>query len=154
MHSIKMLPTRTLNLIAPPIIGPFGTICNCLAIWTLLRSQTLRCRNASIFLITIFVVDMIVNLGHFVLWIPSLLRQNINITEFYDQDKIKKLNESNTIKIQCDPGDLIVIFHSLGYALSTISYLTTSAFTIERVNAVFRPLKINIIINFWVILTK
>ena len=136
-----MIPTRTLNLIAPAIIGPFGTICNCLAIFTLTRSQTLRGRNASIFLITIFVVDMIVNLGHFVLWIPSLLRPNI--TELYRQDQIRKLNETNTLKIKCDPGDLIVIFHTLGYALSTISYLTTAAFTMERVSAVFRPFKFN-----------
>ena len=136
-----MIQTRTLNLIAPAVIGPIGTICNSLAIWTLTKSQTLRSRNASIFLITIFVVDMMVNLGHFILWIPSLLRPNI--TDLYRQDQIRKLNDTNTIQIKCDPGDLIVIFHTLGYALSATSYLTTTAFTIERVNAVFRPLKTN-----------
>ena len=136
-----MTPTRTLNLVVPAIIHSFGTICNFLAVLTLTRSQTLRGRIASIFLVTIFIADMTITFGNFLSLILSLLMPNI--TEQYRQDQIQKLNETNTIQIRCDPGDKMVILYCIFYASSVISYLTTTAFTIERVNAVYKPLKIN-----------
>ena len=88
-----MTPILLLNIIIPGLVGPLGLAVNGLALWTLLRSPTLSKRNATIFLISIFVADLFLNLNRLVLWIPAVCR--INVASFYKPEKITFLQNSS-----------------------------------------------------------
>ena len=129
---------RLMNVIVPGIIIPFGTLGNILAIWTIFKSHNLLKKDASIYLITIFIADLMTNLSnYFVQWIIFLT--NANIPELYDSEKVTlHANSSNLVAIECskyDPFFLSIVF---GLIFATISFGTTTAFTIERVIVIFR----------------
>ena len=91
-----MEPSKLINIIAPAIIIPFGTFGNCLALWTILSSPTLRKRSVNVFMITIFISDLMTNSSvYFVKWI--LILSVPNMTALYDSDKVTFHNNSSKL---------------------------------------------------------
>ena len=89
-----MNPVLLINKIAPAIIVPFGTLGNSLALWTILSSPAFRKRSVNIFMITIFLSDLMTNLSiYFVGWI--IIMSVSNMTQLYDLDKITFHNDSS-----------------------------------------------------------
>ena len=86
-----MLPALLINKIVPAIAIPF-LILDFIAILTMLMSQKLRKRNASIFLITIFLSDILSSIPTFYLWAI-----NMEMTSFYKFDKINYVNETGKL---------------------------------------------------------
>ena len=91
-----MIATRLLNQILPGLIISIGVLGNTLAIWTLFKSQTLRKRNASLFLLVIFIADLITTLSeYFFQWIVILA--DLNIGDLYDLNQITTRSNSSKI---------------------------------------------------------
>ena len=90
--SRAMLLSLFVNRIVPAITIPFW-ILDFVAILTMLLSQKLRQRNASIFLVTIFLADMLMMFfSYYTFWMIKITE--MNMTTFYNLDKITYKNET------------------------------------------------------------
>ena len=125
-----MTPELFINLIAPGIIIPLGTLGNGLALWTLFFSTILKHRVASIFLITLYLADTSSILsGYFGQWIVNLSKTDISA--LYPTESITYLNNTGIQYIECQPGDGFVILFVYHYASFTVSALVMAALTIS-----------------------
>ena len=87
-----MLLSLFVNRIVPAITIPFW-ILDFVAILTMLLSQKLRQRNASIFLVTIFLADMLMMFfSYYTFWMIKITE--MDMTTFYAVDKITYKNET------------------------------------------------------------
>ena len=137
-----MTPELWINLIAPGIIIPLGTLGNGLALWTLFFSTILKHRVASIFLITLYLADTSSILsGYLGQWIVNLSKTDIS--SLYAAESITYLNNTGIQYIECQPGDGFVILFVYHYVSFTVSALVMAALTIERVIVVFSPFQNN-----------
>ena len=86
------------NKIVPAITIPFW-ILDFVAILTMLMSNKLRKRNASIFLVTIFLADMMMMFfSYYTFWIIKI--SNVDMTTFYEIGEISYLNGTANGKLQ------------------------------------------------------